>query len=45
MIGLETVKKQMDFIDKMHAQGTEVLLSCHTQVNLNTEECVSLCIT
>ena len=39
----ETVKKQMDFIDKMHGQGTEVLLSCHTQVNLNTEECVSLC--
>jgi 3-dehydroquinate dehydratase len=39
----ETVKKQMDFIDKMHAQGTEVLISCHTQVNLNTEECVSLC--
>lgn len=39
----ETVKKQMDFIDRMHAQGTEVLYSCHTQVNLNTEECVSLC--
>lgn len=37
-----TIKKQTEFIEKMHAQGTEVLLSCHTQVNLNTEECVCL---
>jgi 3-dehydroquinate dehydratase len=39
----ETVKKQADFIEKMHAMGTEVLLSCHTGVYLNCEECVSLC--
>ncbi len=39
----ETVKKQTEFIKKMHSRGTEVLLSCHTGVNLNTEECLSLC--
>ena len=38
----ETVQKQIEFIDRMHAQGTEVLLSCHTQVNLNTEEALCL---
>lgn len=38
----ETVAKQLAFIDKMHAQGTEVLISCHTGVNLNCEETVSL---
>lgn len=39
----ETVKKQADFIEKMHKNGTEVLLSCHTGVYLNCEECVNLC--
>lgn len=38
----ETVAKQTAFIQKMHAQGTEVLLSCHTSVNLNCEETLSL---
>lgn len=38
----ETVKKQMAFIDKMHKMGVEVLLSCHTQVNLNCEEVIAL---
>jgi len=38
----ETVAKQVEFINRMHAQGTEVLLSCHTQVNLNCEETLSL---
>ncbi len=39
----ETVTKQVAFIEKMHAHGTEVLLSCHTGVYLSTDEAVSLC--
>jgi len=39
----ETVDKQLALIDKMHKNGTEVLLSCHTGVYLNCEEAVSLC--
>ena len=38
----ETVARQREFIDRMHAQGTEVLLSCHTGVYLNCEETLSL---
>lgn len=37
-----TVALQKAFIRKMHDHGTEVLLSCHTGVNLNCEETVSL---
>lgn len=38
----ETVEKQKAFIRAMHAQGTEVLISCHTQVYLHTDEAVTL---
>lgn len=38
----EAVAKQTAFIREMHDRGTEVLISCHTGVYLNTEEALSL---
>lgn len=40
----EIIEKQKNLIDKFHSMGTEVLMSCHTGVPMNTEEVVSLAL-
>jgi len=38
------ISKQCDLIERVHAKGGEVLLSCHPNVTLNTEQVVDLAL-
>lgn len=38
------IDKQMDFIDKIHGLGAEVLLSCHPGIYMNTQQVVELAL-
>jgi len=38
----DIVEKQKTLIEKFHSMGTEVLMSCHTWVMMNSEQAVSL---
>ncbi|MBQ7386547.1 MAG: type I 3-dehydroquinate dehydratase [Clostridia bacterium] len=40
----EIIAKQCDFIERIHALGTEVLLSCHPGVTMNAEQVVELAL-
>ena len=40
----EIISKQCDFIEKIHAEGAEVLLSCHPGVVMNAEQVVELAL-
>ncbi len=40
----EIISKQCEFIEKIHAKGAEVLLSCHPGIPMNTEQIVDLAL-
>ena len=40
----ETISKQCEFIEKIHAKGSEVLMSCHPGIYMNCQQVVELAL-
>jgi hypothetical protein len=40
----KVIDKQMEFIEKVHSKGAEVLLSCHPGITMNSEQVVDLAL-